>query len=194
MEAVEVIPRLLTGETVTFTGRHFRLERAALHLHPERRVPLLVGGSNRRLLRLAAEEADIVELGGTGRTLPDGHSHETRWSEGDTDRLVGTVQSAAEAAGRQPVLSALVQSVVVTDDAEAAVAKTLKAASRVMPPEALPSVQDMLQAPYVLVGTLDEIASKIRRLQQRWGFSRYTVRDLSATAAVIAFLSGGRRH
>lgn len=188
VEMVETVPRLLAGEVVAFRGQHIHLEEASLEGRGGRRVPLLVGGSNRRLLQVAAERADIVELGGTGRTLPDGHFHETRWSEEATDRLVGIVRDAARGAGREPVLSALVQSVAITDDAEAAVAATLRAARDRVPADALPSVDETLRAPYALVGTIEEITVKLAELRARWGFSRYTVRDFNAVRAIISAL------
>lgn len=189
VEMLETVPHLLAGEKITFRGQHLRLDDALLQVHPDRSVPLLVGGSNRRLLEVAAERADVIELGGTGRTLPDGHYHEARWSERATDRLVGLVSRAADRAGRRPVLSAMVQSVSITDDAEGTVAATLQAASRIVPAEALPSIEETLAAPYALVGTLEEITNKLTRLRDRWGFSRYTVRGLPAASAIISALT-----
>ena len=188
MEMVATVPRLLAGETVSFRGGYFDLHEASLQLHPSRAVPLLVGGSNHRILQVGAEQADTVELGGTGRTLPDGHYHETRWSEQATDQLVDVVWRAAEGAGRKPVISALVQSVAITDDAEGTVAATLKAAAKHVPAEALPSVNETLTAPYALVGTVEEIVDKLRRLRDRWGFTRYTVRDFEAARQVLSAL------
>jgi hypothetical protein len=63
--------------------------------------------------------ADIVESSGLGRTLPDGHFHETRWSATDIDRVPGIVVEAAAHAGREPVLGAVVQHLEVTDDSAA---------------------------------------------------------------------------
>src|SRR5919107_87067 len=56
-------------------------------------VPLLIGGGNTRLLHWAAEHADIIGLGGMGRTLPDGHGHEVRWREHEIDAQVDLVRS-----------------------------------------------------------------------------------------------------
>lgn len=188
VEMVDTVPRLLAGETVTFRGKHIHLEEASLRVYPGRPVPLLVGGSNRRLLQIAAERADVVELGGTGRTLPDGHYHEARWSEQATDQLVDIVRRAAEGAGRQPIVSAIVQSVAITDDAEGTVAATLNAAAQHVPADALPSVKETLAAPYALVGTVEEIVDKLGRLRDRWGFSRYTVRDFEAARRILSAL------
>jgi probable F420-dependent oxidoreductase len=121
-------------------------------------VPLLIGGGNARLLRWAAEHADLIGLTGLGRTRDDGHTHEARWLPEEVDAQV-------ELAAGKPV-EALVQLVRVTDDAGAAYAEW----GSELPEEVLAS------APYVLVGTLDEIKDKIREVERRWGITRFAVR------------------
>ncbi len=185
-ELLATVPRLIAGETVDFDGDHVKLQGAALAFTTGRPVPLLVGGSNRRLLRHGAQKADVVELTGSGRTLPDGHYHEPRWSQSDVDRDAGVVADAAGRAGRHPVLGALVQHVEITDDAEGATAHYLHQVAKVVPAEAIPSVADALAVPFMLVGTTTEILSKLDDLSGRWGFSRYTVRSLEAVAQLIA--------
>ena len=59
-EAVEIVVRLLAGETVTFDGDHHRAAGAFLRPPPlqQPRPPVFVGGKGDRLLRLAARHAD----------------------------------------------------------------------------------------------------------------------------------------
>ena len=63
-EAIPLIKRLLGTEAVTHTGAHYQVQDLDLmpkplqHPHP----PLFVGGAGRRMLSLAAREADIVSL------------------------------------------------------------------------------------------------------------------------------------
>src|SRR5918994_1852950 len=77
-EAVEVLDGLLRGNHVTFRGAHYQLtaHRAWPPAIQQPRPPVLVGGNGRRLLQTAAAYADIVGLTGTGRTKPDGLTHE----------------------------------------------------------------------------------------------------------------------
>jgi probable F420-dependent oxidoreductase len=76
-EAVAIVKGLLKGEPVTFAGRYYRVTGHAIHPLPLQRPhpPLLIGGNGRRLLTLAAKEADIVGLSGItfrrGGTEPD---------------------------------------------------------------------------------------------------------------------------
>jgi probable F420-dependent oxidoreductase len=135
-------------------------------------VPLLIGGGNTRLLGWAAEHADLIGLGGLGRTLDDGHRHEVRWRRDQVDAQVAL-------AGGKPV-EALVQLVEVTDDAGQVYAEWAKDTG--MPEE------DLAAVPYLLVGTIEEIAAKIGAVESRWGITRFAVRK-PAIEAVEALLS-----
>ena len=65
-EALEVVPRLLRGEAVTYRGAHCRVEGVTLRpaAVQQPHVPLLVGGGGERTtLRLVARYADASSLG-----------------------------------------------------------------------------------------------------------------------------------
>jgi probable F420-dependent oxidoreductase len=124
------------------------------------KVPLLIGGGNTRLLRWAGEHADLIGLSGLGRTLADGHDHETRWGREQIDAQV-------ELCRGKPI-EALVQRVVETEDAASAYAE--------MAVELDEDEADLAAAPYVLAGTATEIATKLRDIESRWGITRYAVR------------------
>jgi probable F420-dependent oxidoreductase len=57
-EAFAVVRALLAGERVTLRGRHGRVEDAVLLPSPARRVPLMVGSSGERVLRIALPHAE----------------------------------------------------------------------------------------------------------------------------------------
>ena len=68
-EALQVVPRLLRGETVSFLqGTHCRLEEVKLQATPVQQpcVPLLVAGGGKRTLRLVATHADASNLAAEG--------------------------------------------------------------------------------------------------------------------------------
>ncbi|MFI9503013.1 TIGR03621 family F420-dependent LLM class oxidoreductase [Nocardia sp. NPDC052566] len=183
IELTEVTRRLLAGETVTFDGTHVQVRDAVL---PRPRpvqdpIPLLVGGSGTRVLRYAAATADTVGFSGLGRTLADGRSHETRWRRDQIDAQVELVRSAA--ADRDPAMEVLVQHVEITDDAEAA-------ADRLRADITDASVEDLLAAPYVLIGTVEDLVAEVRDHEKRWGFTRYVVRGpvREQAAALLAAL------
>ena len=62
-EAVEIMRRMLAGETVTYEGRVISVEGAKLDFQPYRRdLPILIAARGKRMLELAGELGDIVHL------------------------------------------------------------------------------------------------------------------------------------
>jgi hypothetical protein len=67
------------------------------------------------------------------------------------------------------VLDVLVQHAELTDDARGAAARVAAELSRV-------DADDLLAAPFVLIGTAREIVAEIRRHEAQLGIKRFTVR------------------
>jgi probable F420-dependent oxidoreductase len=63
-EALRVVKLLWTGESVDFSGEHYRLRGALCAPRPVQRPrpPILVGGGGDGLLAIAAAEADVVNI------------------------------------------------------------------------------------------------------------------------------------
>lgn len=160
---------LLRGNDVTFSGKHYRLygHRAWPAATPRPRPPILVGGSGRRLLRIAAQRADVVSPSGIGPTRFDGGTHGTAgFSPDAVDARVALVRAAS--GGRDVELQALVQRVIVTDDPRGTAERAR---------ESLPelSVEDILGTPYLWIGTIESICEGVLAARERWGFSYFTV-------------------
>jgi len=172
VESVEIVAQLLRGETVSVTGRRVSAHGAALSGLPvgAGRVALVVGGGNPEVLATGAAWADVVGLSGLGRTLPDGHHHEVRWSEEHLRAQLRLIADEAERTGNSPAVEVLVQHVIRTDDRVAALADLR---SRV------PStpVADLSTTPYLLVGTAEQMAQQLRRQADRYGLTRYVIRE-----------------
>jgi probable F420-dependent oxidoreductase len=170
-EFVEAVSRLLRGETVTLDGRHLALRDSLLDGLPVGgRVRLAVGGGHPQILRAAARHADVVALSGLGRTLPDGHHHEARWTQTDLRGQLQLVQDEANRAGRMPVVEALVQAVVVTGDRAAAIKEL---SGRV----AGASAEDIARTPFVLVGSHEQMAHQLVAQAEDLGITSYVVRE-----------------
>jgi probable F420-dependent oxidoreductase len=143
----------------------------------QEKVPLLIGGGNTRLLRWAAANADRIGLSGLGRTLDDGHTHETRWSAAEIDAQV-------ELCGDVPI-EAMVQRFELTADAGATYAEWAAEF------EADPA--ELALAPYAIAGTKGEVTAKLKEIESRWGITRYAVRR-PAVDAVVALTDAGDDH
>jgi probable F420-dependent oxidoreductase len=169
-EFVDVVARLLRGETVTHEGRYLTLRGSRLDDLPTGRIRIAVGGGHPLILRTAARQADVIGLSGLGRTLADGHHHEARWSATELRRQLQLVRDEARAAGRAPVIEALVQVVTVTDDRDAAVREIT---------DRIPgaSAGDVASTPFVLVGSYEEMAAQLRVQAEELGITSYVVRE-----------------
>lgn len=165
------VRHLLEGQTVPAADVGAARDLVLSELRPiQDRVPLLIGGTSAKLLQFAGGHADAVGLTGLGRTLADGHRHEVGWSTAQVDRHVGHVRAGADQAGRPaPALEALVQVLALTPD-RASVLGQLAARLQC-------ETADLEEAPYVLAGTPEQIASQLHEFRRRWGITRYVVRD-----------------
>ncbi len=187
-EAVTVIKGLLKGEQVTFAGRHFRVTGHTIAPLPVQKPhpPILIGGNGRRLLALAAREADIVGFSGItfrrgGAAPPD----LSGWRVSGVDERVQLVREAAGDRYPRLELNALVQRVVVTDDRR-------RAAEELTSRWAQLTADEFLASPYVLVGTVSQMTDDLLERRERWGISYYVVHQpyLEAFAPVVARLAG----
>jgi probable F420-dependent oxidoreductase len=183
-ESVEILRRLLDGETVTHDGDHYSLNGVRTLRSRQDHVPILVGVNGRRALAHAARHADIIGLTMLGRTLGDGQHHETRW---EAERLDATIEHIRQQAGERwqdLELNVLVQAVVNTDDRRT---EARRQAARL--PGGL-SVEDVLATPFLALGTPDDIAEHLVACRDRWGISYFSVRDLAGFTPVIERLRG----
>lgn len=170
-EFVDAIARLLKGDAVSREGPYLTLRGSRLEGLPVGgNVELLVGGGHPEVLRAAARWADVVGLSGLGRTLPDGHNHEARWSRADLQRQLQVVWDEAQRAGSAPVVEALVQQVIATEDRASSVAEI---SARI--PGASP--EDVARTPFLLIGTYEEMAAQMLAQANEFGISSYVVRE-----------------
>ena len=188
-ESVTIIKSLLNGEQVTFAGRHYRVTGHTIAPPPAQKPhpPILIGGNGRRLLALAAREADIV--GFSGLTFRNGGAAPpdlSGWRASGVDERVRLVrQAAGDARYARLELNALVQQVIVTKDRRQA-AEDLTSRTQLTPDE-------ILQSPYVLIGTVEQIVEDLQAYRDRWGLSYYIVHEsyMDAFAPVVARLTRG---
>ncbi len=185
-EAVVIVKRLLEGEPVTSGGRHYRVTGHTIHPRPIQRPrpPVFIGGNAPRLLTVAAREADIVGL--TGITFRRG-GKEPDVSDFRASVVDERVRLVRETAGdRSLELNALVQRVIVTDDRRKAAEELAVGRWAQLTPE------EILESPYVLVGTEDRIVEDLQARRERWGISYVTTHELfmDALAPIVARLVG----
>lgn len=184
-ESVAVIKGLLTGEPVTLSGRQYQVTSHRGYPRPAQRPrpPLLIGGNNRRILELAGREAEIAGLTGFGQTAA-GEIKLSGFTTAATATRIDWLRRAAGARFDQIEINALIQAVTITDDRDAAA----RQASRGLPGL---SIAEILDSPFLLIGTVNQIVEDLRLRRERFDISYYVVFEpaVDAFAPVVARLS-----
>lgn len=183
-EAVRLLKLLLSGERVTFSGQFYTVDGLKIPPAPVQKPhpPLVIGGGSRKILSLAAREADIVGI--TTRALPDGSKDAADMTAEATDRKIAWVRDAAGDRFAQIELNTIIPTVEITNDRRAA-AERIAADLPV-------SADDVLDSPAVLLGTVDEIAETLHERRERFGFSYIVILEpvVEAFAPVVERLTG----
>jgi probable F420-dependent oxidoreductase len=187
-EAVEIIRLASRGETFSYTGKHYQVtDYQPLPVAVQRPgPPLLIGGGGRRVLELAGRHADIVSVNprlAVGTATPDG----TLGRDGtaaQTDVKIGWLAAGAGSRVDEIELSVTIYAMLHADPGSAAAGKLAGAIGV--------SVDDLLDMPYVLIGTPEQMADTLLRRRDRWGFSYIVInwRQQHAFAPVLAALAG----
>jgi probable F420-dependent oxidoreductase len=186
-ESVTIIKGLLGGGEVTFAGEHYRVTGHKIYPLPVQRPhpPIIIGGNGLRLLALAAKEANTVNL--TGITFTQGGTtHDmSGWKVAGIDERMRVVREAAGARFDRLELSAQIQRVIVTDRRREAAEELQKNWKQL-------SVEEILEAPFVLIGTVDEMVEALQTRRDRWGISFFVTFEqfLETLAPVVARLAG----
>ncbi|MGH7302664.1 MAG: LLM class F420-dependent oxidoreductase [Candidatus Rokuibacteriota bacterium] len=186
-ESVAIIKGLLRGGEVDFAGTHYRVTAHKIHPLPVQQPhpPIVIGGNGLRLLTLAAQEADTVNLTGItftqGGTAPD----MSGWKVTGVDERMRVVREAAGSRFGRLELSAQIQRVIVTDRRREAAAELAGQWKQL-------SVEEILEAPYVLIGTVDEMVEALHGRRDRWGLSYFVTFEpyVDTLAPVVARLAG----
>jgi probable F420-dependent oxidoreductase len=186
-EAVTIVKGLLAGEAVTFKGQHYQVtgHQAFPPAVQQPRPPILIGGNGLKLLSLAAREAEIVGFAGLRHRKGGTEVDISGFQAAAVDERVAWVRSEAGARFDDLELNVLTQRAIVTDDREQAAAE-LSAQWPALSPE------DVLETPFVLMGTVEQIVETLQARRERWGFSYYVIWDTHAEemAPVVARLNG----
>jgi probable F420-dependent oxidoreductase len=172
IEAVDVIRPLLAGEPVDVDGAHYcvRAEAGELVATPNVPVPLLIGGNGTRILKLAGRVADIAGLAGFSHNRDATKVELTHFDAAGLENRISVVRDAAGDRFDAIELNALIQFVVHTDDREASAAELAAAFGGISP-------EFVLDSPFVLLGTHEQMAEALVERQHRFGVSYWTVFD-----------------
>ncbi|HYW24542.1 MAG TPA: TIGR03621 family F420-dependent LLM class oxidoreductase [Terriglobales bacterium] len=186
VEGLRVLRGLMAEGPFTFAGEHYRIAELDGQPKPVQRPhpPVLIGGGGRRILSIAGREADIVGIGTNLRSGRIGPHLVDNVTADATAQKVSWVREAAGDRFDQLELHMQVFLLTLTDDRAAAAAGVAQFMET--------TVDEVLSAPIVLMGTEQEVVDQIRRQREMYGISHLTVGQPSmrAFAPIVARLAG----
>jgi len=185
-EALTIIKRLFAGDTVSFTGKHYKVEgvepfpSVVQKPHP----PIVLGGGGRRMLQLAAREADIVSV---NYNLSEGRVNRKVAQTGLAEATAEKLLWIKEAAGDRFSEIELAVSIFVAN-----VTEDRDAMAEAMAPGIGCEPHDILEIPHFLIGTVEQIIEDLKSRRERYGISYLAIpgEAAEAFAPVVERLTG----
>jgi probable F420-dependent oxidoreductase len=186
VESIRVVKALLSPEPAHVIGEHYAVTGLAGYPKPVQQPwpPILMGGGGRRMLSVAAREADIVGINGTlAAGIIDADALASMRADA-VDEKIGWVRDAA--AERFGALEMNVRAfyVAVTEDRDGTLEHLAGGLGF--------SPEEVAATPFALIGTVAQIADDLEARRDRWGFSYVIVgpEDVDAFAPVVEELTG----
>ncbi len=186
-EALAIVKGLMADGPFSFAGEHYTITDLEGMPKPVQRPhpPIVVGGGGKKVLSLAAREADIVGINANLRGgRPDDPSNAPSMNPTSTDEKLGWVREAAGSRFDDLEIQAFAGFVHFTDDS-AGLAAAMAPAFEATPDE-------VLDSPVGLVGTVEEMIETLERRRERWQMTYHVVNDdvMDQFAPVVARLAG----
>jgi len=185
-EALVVIRQLWSGTPVHHDGTHYRIDGLTSTPAPAQQPqpPVVIGGGGRRILEVAARQADIVHL---NPALPAGvidHRAGPSATTEATERKLGWVREAAGDRYDGLELGVRIHLAFVTDDRDA-MFEALAGGFGLTPEEAR-------DTPHALCGTIEQIAEDLEVRRDRFGISNIglSASSMEDLAPLISRLAG----
>jgi probable F420-dependent oxidoreductase len=185
-EALAIIKSCFGGEKFSFHGKHYTIEDFEATPLPAQRPhpPILMGGGGRKMLGIAAREADIVHINynlGEGRINPA--LVHTGFADANDEKIAWVKEAAGERFPRIE-LGLTIFFANVTED-RGSLAEAIAPGMQAQP-------QDMLDMPFFLIGTIDQLVEQLQARRARYGISFVIVpgEAAEALAPVVERLAG----
>lgn len=173
-EALQIVKGILAGGKFSFTGKHYSVNEIEGYPLPVQKPhpPMMLGGGGRRMLSLAAREADIVHI---NYNLREGRVNPELVRTGRaaaTDEKIGWIKEAAGIRIDEIEIASTMFFTSVTDDRDS-VSQFVESRLRLDPGE----TRDI---PHFLIGTIDQLVEDLTVRRERYGISFIVVQGEAA--------------
>jgi len=186
VEGLAIIKGLMGPDVFSYTGEHYTVTehngtpKSVQRPHP----PILIGGGGKRVLTIAAREADIIGVNASMHAGVVGPEAIATMTAEAVDEKVAIIRDAAGSRLDAIEMNVRAFMVNVTDDR----AGTMSFLSTMLGVD-----EQMIDTtPFALIGSPAKIVEDLLARRERWGFSYVIVGadDIDAFAPVVAELAG----
>ena len=189
-EAIAVLKGCFGEGPFSFMGEHYTIADHDAQPKPVQRPHprFFIGGGGKRVLTLAAREADTISL--APRLLPGVRGDPRSITLAATEEKIGWVREAAGDRFAQIELNIYpsMSRIIVTDNA---LAEGEALAARLAERTGIEvEARELLEAPNIFVGSVDTLVEKFRMLRERLGISSVMVGGIDELAPVVERLAG----
>lgn len=185
-EAIAIVKGLTGDGAFSFSGEHYTIsELDGMPKPVQRPLPLVIGGGGKKVLSLAAREADIVGINGNLKSGKPGDPDQApNMNPSSTDEKLAWVRDAAGARYDAIEIQAFAGFVHFTDDPQGM--------ATAMAPAFDTTPADVLDSPVGLVDTVESMIETLERRRDRWDMAYHVVgaEHLDQFAPVVARLAG----
>jgi probable F420-dependent oxidoreductase len=180
-ESVAIVKALWSEGEANFDGLHYSVHGARCEPRPASPPSIIVGGGGKRILTLAARQADIVNV--SIASGEQGTDVASRATFEHYDRCLGWLRDEAGDRFDSLELQVTAISAVIVDSQRAAQRRALMLGFH---------GDESLNLPLLLIGTEDELCERLVERRERWGFSNVVVPDhsMDSFAPIVARLAG----
>jgi probable F420-dependent oxidoreductase len=183
-EAVTILRGLWGQEPFSFEGRHYRVAKTDGMPKPVSDIPVMIGGGGRKVLSLAAQQADIVGINPkiVARSI---NPESMRTAAADAvDEKIAWVKEAAGDRFDQLELQMQVFKTTVTDKPAEVVEQVAGAFG--LPPDVIAT------APFFQIGSAEQITENLLQIRERWGINSILFQPdgIDPMGPVVAKLTG----
>ncbi|MGA0153541.1 MAG: TIGR03621 family F420-dependent LLM class oxidoreductase [Ilumatobacteraceae bacterium] len=186
VEGLAVIRGLMGPDPFSYDGEHYRITNHNGTPKPVQGPcpPILIGGGGKRVLSIAAREADIVGINATMSAGVIGPQAFDTMTAAAVDEKVAIVREAGAHRFDDIEMNIRAFLVNIADDSRAA-AEAIGSMIGVAP-------ELVESTPFALVGPTSKIVDDLLERRERWGFSYVIVgmNDVESFAPVVAALNG----
>jgi probable F420-dependent oxidoreductase len=177
-DAIKLIKAMWTQEQPTYRGRYFSVEKAYNNPRPVQKPhpPIMIGGSGKKMLELAAAEAQLINLIPpivNGKDFVQDPSAAVKFDKAELGRRIGMLRRFQAGSGRPADAVELSVICMLTlarnkSDADAALARTASAMG-------FPNAEAARNSPVLLIGTPEEVRRELRARIEELGTTYYIV-------------------